>query len=232
MRIDILDKIVSRIKLFTERNWTESYSQEGEDMVLRKIFEHRNEGFFVDVGAHHPKRFSNTYYFYKRGWRGINIDAAPGSMIPFNNERSEDINVEAAVLNETKSLTFYIFNEPALNTFDPELAKERSKQPPYQIIKEVKIETKTLKELLDLHLPENKKITFLTIDVEGLDLQVLQSNDWNKYIPEFVAAECFDLTDIEKISSNEVYKFLKSKGYSFYAKTMNTSFFKHSSVSI
>jgi hypothetical protein len=54
-----------------------SYSQEGEDMILNRIFEFRNSGFYIDVGAHHPMRFSNTYFFYRKGWRGINIDAMP-----------------------------------------------------------------------------------------------------------------------------------------------------------
>jgi hypothetical protein len=61
----------------------QSYSQEGEDMVLYRTFETVKEGFYVDVGAHHPDRFSNTYKFYKQGWRGINIDAMPGGMDPF-----------------------------------------------------------------------------------------------------------------------------------------------------
>jgi len=61
-----------------------SYSQEGEDMILRRLFEKQNTGFYVDVGAHHPKRFSNTFFFYKKGWRGINIDAMPNSMSLFN----------------------------------------------------------------------------------------------------------------------------------------------------
>ena len=57
------------------------YSQEGEDMILGKIFSGQKHGFYVDVGAHHPLRFSNTYLFYLKGWRGINIDAMPGSMV-------------------------------------------------------------------------------------------------------------------------------------------------------
>ena len=56
------------------------FSQEGEDVILRRIFEDQKNGFYIDIGAHHPKRFSNTYYFYDRGWEGINIDATPGSM--------------------------------------------------------------------------------------------------------------------------------------------------------
>ena len=57
---------------------TLSYSQEGEDLILNRFLEDKTEGLYVDVGAHHPKRFSNTYLFYKKGWRGINIDAMPG----------------------------------------------------------------------------------------------------------------------------------------------------------
>ena len=59
-----------------------SYSQEGEDLILERFFEGKEIGFFVDIGAHHPMRFSNTYIFYLKGWRGINVDATPGSMIP------------------------------------------------------------------------------------------------------------------------------------------------------
>jgi len=68
-----------------------SYSQEGEDMILRRLFEKQLTGFYVDVGAHHPKRFSNTYFFYKQGWHGINIDAMPGSMKLFEKIRPRDI---------------------------------------------------------------------------------------------------------------------------------------------
>ena len=57
--------------------YQKSYSQEGEDILLSRIFRNQKKGFYVDIGAHHPTRFSNTYYFYKLGWRGINIDAIP-----------------------------------------------------------------------------------------------------------------------------------------------------------
>ncbi len=64
-----------------------SFSQEGEDMLLRSIFVDKSTGFYVDVGAYHPQRFSNTNHFYLAGWRGINIDAMPGSMEPFHQFR-------------------------------------------------------------------------------------------------------------------------------------------------
>ena len=98
-----------------------SYSQEGEDMILRRLFENQTKGFYVDVGAHHPIRFSNTYFFYKKGWRGINIDAMPGSMKLFNKIRPRDINIEKAISDKKEVLTYYVFNDPALNGFSKKL---------------------------------------------------------------------------------------------------------------
>ena len=101
------------------------YSQEGEDILLSRIFGEQAEGFYVDVGAHHPRRFSNTYLFYKRGWRGINIDALPGSMKVFQKFRPRDINLELAVSEREQVLTYYMFNEPALNGFSKTISEKR-----------------------------------------------------------------------------------------------------------
>ena len=65
---------------FINRHYQKSYAQEGEDLILyRMIYGKIDKGFYVDVGAHHPKRFSNTYFFYRKGWRGINVEPMPGS---------------------------------------------------------------------------------------------------------------------------------------------------------
>ena len=75
-----------------------SYSIEGEDRIVRTLLWRKHDkGFYVDVGAHHPFRFSNTYLFYTQGWSGINIDATPGSMKAFNKYRPRDINLEVGV---------------------------------------------------------------------------------------------------------------------------------------
>ena len=112
-----------------------SWSQEGEDLILARIFGDKPDGFYVDVGAHHPQRFSNTYYFYRRGWRGINIDAMPGSMLAFNRLRPLDINIELGIGSQPGKLNFYMFNEPALNGFAKDLADSRDQSDtPYKII--------------------------------------------------------------------------------------------------
>lgn len=217
-----------RARLLLDRYAVKSYSQEGEDMVLRRIFEKVDTGFYVDVGAHHPQRFSNTYFFYKKGWSGINIDAMPGCMNLFNFIRPRDINLEVAVSKERKEMTYYLFNEPALNTFDEKLASERTNDT-YHVVKKQKIFTKTLKEILSDNLSYNNKISFLTIDVEGLDLEVVQSNDWDIYRPEYVLVEAYG-ANFSELQSSELYKFMINQKYDFFGKTILTIIFKDRTV--
>jgi len=222
---NVIEKLVNTKNNYFDGYALKSYSQEGEDMILRRLFEKYQKGFYVDVGAHHPMRFSNTYFFYKKGWNGINIDAMPNSMKPFNKIRPRDINIEKPVSDKKQTLTYYAFNEPALNGFSKELSQERAgKDNNYHIIFEEDIETSTLTEILDDNLPKEQEIDFLSIDVEGLDFMVLKSNDFNKYKPKVILIEILgsSLSDIE---SNEISMFLKEKNYSIYAKAVNTVMF-------
>ena len=208
---------------------TKSYSQEGEDLILHRLFEHKTSGFYVDVGAHHPMRFSNTLLFYKKGWHGINIDAMPGSMKAFNKTRKRDTNLEIPVSDRRETLTYYMFNEPALNGFSRELAQARDGLDDYRLIAQQDIITATLEEILDQHLPDKQEIDFLSIDVEGLDLQVLKSNNWEKYRPAFVLAEILE-SSIDTLASSDVHAFLAGVGYAPYAKTVNTVVFKRTNA--
>jgi FkbM family methyltransferase len=201
-----------------------SYSQEGEDMILRRIFGYLESGFYVDIGALHPRRFSNTYYFYRKGWRGINIDATPGSMKLFNEMRWKDINLEIAVANEKREMTYHIFNEPAVNTFDKKFA-DKAIDDGYELIRKQKIETKTLKEIFVEYLPKNKKIDFMSVDVEGFELEVLKSNDFDLFRPAYILVECHDI-NINEIQNNDIYNFLRGKSYDFFGKTVLTLIFK------
>lgn len=206
--------------------YKKSWSQEGEDQILQRIFERQKNGFYVDVGAHHPKRFSNTYLFYKRGWQGINIDAMPGSMKAFSAARPRDINLEVGIGIENAQLNYHIFNEPALNGFSQHLSLERhSDTSNYKIIKVIKISVQPLSEILSRHLPKGSRIDFLTVDVEGLDYEVLRSNDWVLYRPYFVLAEILS-SSLHDIERSPVGKFMNEKGYELYGKCMNTVFFK------
>ena len=206
-----------------------SWSQEGEDILLDRIFKGKKNGFYVDVGAHHPMRFSNTYFFYRKGWSGINIDSMPESMKEFEKYRKRDINLELGVAQQPGILDYYVFNEPALNTFSVKTAqKHKSKKNNYFVKKIIKIKVKPLHEILDYHL-KNRKIDFLNVDVEGFDLNVLKSNDWSKYRPRIVLVEILEnsLYNIDQ----KVVKFMIKHGYQVYAKQMHTVFFKDFQVS-
>lgn len=213
---------------YSDRVGTRSYSQQGEDMLLRNLFEGQTNGFYVDVGAHHPVRFSNTYHFYRRGWRGINIDAMPGSMRLFEKMRPRDINLEIAVSAKPETLTYYCFNDSALNGFLKDLSNSRNHNP-YQITATRQIRTRTLADILAEYLPTGQKISFLSVDVEGLDFDVLSSNNWQKYSAEIVAVEIFDLPP-ERPDDKEIYRFLKDKNYKLIAKTANTAIFKKTNL--
>lgn len=218
--------ILEWLKIVLNYHAEKSYSQEGEDMILRRIFEQKKKGFYVDVGAHHPVRFSNTYFFYRRGWSGINIDAMPGSMRLFNKYRQRDINIETPVGDENRPMTYYRFNEPALNGFDPRLSISRDDPSGnYQIIDTIQLVPRKLKAILDEYLPNGQHIDFLSVDVEGFDFEVLKSNNWEKYRPDMVLLEILDST-LLNISGSALNNFLTANGYEIYAKSVNTVIYR------
>lgn len=224
--VKVLDKLFHvKTAYFDGSSSFKSFANDGEDMILRRIFGKQEKGFYVDVGAHHPKRYSNTYIFYKKGWRGINIDVMPGSMELFNKLRSRDINIERAVSDKKETLTYYMFNIPALNSFSKELSYQRNELDNYRIISEIKIETCMLKEILDTYLPDGQDIDFLNIDVEGFDLNVLRSNNWEKYNPKIILVEAQHFS-CEEALKGDIYNYVKSKGYELIAKTLDTMIFK------
>lgn len=198
-----------------------AYSQDGEDMVLRRLFERRGSGFYVDVGAHHPFRFSNTCYFHRRGWVGINIDPNPDAIAAFYRERPSDINVCVGVSDVPGNLSFHFFNEPALNTFDTGLAAERATLPGYHLLETRTISVRRLDDVLAEYLPSGRKIDFLSIDVEGMDLAVLRSNDWQRFRPSLLLVEAHERA-VSSIERDPIHVFAVAEGYQLIAKTLNT----------
>lgn len=184
-----------------------------------------SQGLFVDVGAHHPFRFSNTYLFYRRGWRGINIDPMPGTKKLFDRLRPGDINLEMGIAGQEDSLTYYMFDEPALNSFSKVLSQERDQQTAYKIIGEKNIPVRRLEQVLEAHLPAGKTIDFLTVDVEGLDTEVLESNNWERFRPTMIVAEDLDL-DYNNLKSSAVCALLFAHDYKLVGKTLTSLIFK------
>ncbi len=219
------DQTKDRLYILFKKYQKTSYSQEGEDLILNRLFEKINKGFYIDIGAHHPIRFSNTYFFYRKGWSGINIDARPGSMLLFNRLRKRDINIETAVSDSETELTYYMFNDTALNTFDRERAEVIIKETNYKLTSKKIIKTSRLENILDHNVTLKQSIDFMNIDVEGLDLKVLKSNNWNKYKPKYILVESLE-KDSSDIYKDPISLFLSNSGYRPFACTFNTLFYK------
>lgn len=220
----LLTRVVPSI--VTSPGQQECYSQEGEDLIAARLFDEKADGFYVDIGAHHPIRHSNTYLLYRRGWRGINIDATPGAMAEFRRLRPRDINVECLVASDPLPQRFYVFNEPALNTASPAMARERpTENAQYQVTREVELRPRTLASLLDEFLPQGKTIDLMSVDVEGLDLDVLGSNDWERYRPSLLLVEVLQ-TELSELDKHEIVQFLRGRNYRPIAKLYNTVVFR------
>jgi len=189
------------------------FSQEGEDLVLKRLFEGQASGFFVDVGAHHPFRFSNTYWAYQNGWSGVNIDATPGSSRPFNRWRPRDVNVEICIGTVERTLDYTIFSEPALNTYDSSRVDSLSSSK-YSPKGTVRLQTRRLDNVLSEIFVGNSDpvIDFLSIDVEGSEMDVLESNDWLRFKPRVIVIEILGKT-LSTVSGSKEFQFLTKLGF-------------------
>ena len=215
------------LKYLLDTDSVKSYSQFGEDAFVHAYFlgkSWRNgksmalphEGFYVDIGAYSPTECSNTFAFYKRGWRGMNVDAAPGTMKAFDLVRRRDINLNVAVGSEPGAIEFFCWGYPSVfNTADPDVARERAivlgRQPAT-----VTVPCYRLADLLEEHMPAGSTLRLLSVDVEGRDLDVLQSNDRGRYRPELLIAETY-ATAIEAVLESELHNFMRSQHYELLA---------------
>ncbi len=199
-----------------------SYSYDGEDRILKTLFSNLEQetGFYVDVGAYHPKNLSNTHILYKKGWCGINIEPNAEMIKKLKKERKRDTNLNIGISKVPGYYYYYMFSEPGLNTFKEELMKVNLDK----FIKKITIETKTLENVLNKYLKSNV-IDLMNIDVEGLDLQVLQSNNWEKFRPKYILVEAHK-TDISQLHNCPINKYLTENGYKIFARTMITSFYR------
>ena len=192
-----------------------TYSQDGEDLIIKNLL-HKKKGFYVDIGAHHPYRYSNTYLLYKSGWHGINIEPTPKSKKLFDRLRDRDINLQVAA-GKKSNLKLYIFYDSALNTFSIKRMNEIVKSGQSKLKKTQFIEVIPLETILTKYA--NKRIDLLNIDTEGMELEILKTNNWKQFSPQVLAVE---YTNNEKIQD-----YLINKNYNFVAKTRLTEIYIH-----
>lgn len=186
------------------RRMKRSYSQYFEDLELDKAFKNKTLGFYVDVGANDPRILSNTYHFYLKGWRGINIEPDTDLFTKLEKYRKEDINLNIGIARRRGKRKFFNISAPTLSTFS-EITAIRSESEGYKINEIKYIDVIPLSQILDKYLV-NGKVDFFSIDVEGYESEVLRSNNWRKYRPEFIIIEI-------NRSGKEIKSFLESKMY-------------------
>ena len=226
--INLLEKFFIRLKIIFSSIF-EPYSnlyqsQEGEDILIKRIFANKKNGFYIDVGAHHSSRFSNTYKLYKENyWNGVNIDPSLSSYVDLKKKRKRDVNINVGISDKKEILKFYTFNEGALNTFS--LKKKNQLKLNYKLKKTDRIQCQKLSDILDGCLKNNIKIDLLTIDTEGHDLKVLKSNNWNKYLPDYIIVEISSST-LDEIIKHSITKFLNKRQYRIYSKLHKSVIFK------
>jgi len=187
----------------------------------------------VDIGAYHPKLFSNTYLFYKKGWRGICVDPNPQMEKLYGQARPRDIFVNVGVGDGSKNqnqdeggvMEYFMFEDGAANTFSAEQARKNQKEAGRKLVGKRIVDVLPLREILEKYIPKGQKIVLLSVDAEGMDVEVLKSNDWKKYRPELIICEDLEF-DFKNWKKSEVTKYLVAKGYELKAKTPYSLIFK------
>lgn len=203
----------------------ESFSAFGEDRLILKFLSKQPAGFYVDVGAHAPIDYSNTYALYQRGWRGIAIDPDPDAIAGFHRDRPEDIALQVAIGTQPGKVTLHLFNDRSMNTIDPATFARVLANPRKRHQGSITVESRTLGSVLAEHVPAGQPIGFLNIDCEGADLDVLRSNDWARFHPALLAVEDLDL-DLERVTSSHVFRFLRPLGYRLVSHLHYTSLYR------
>jgi len=208
--------VINKIKRLIRQRYNISFSKAGDDIQLMKLINNYTPGAYVDIGSWHPIKASNTYYFHLRGWKGICIDPNPELEILYKKHRPKDIFINAGIGLSNASMEYFIVEDSSMNTFSYEFLVKHNLQS--KIIKQSSVPIISLCEILDQNLTQNDRLDFFDLDVEGLDLDVLKSNDWNKYRPKIILVET-DVT-IQKDISSEIVEYLSDHNYRLIGKTI------------
>jgi FkbM family methyltransferase len=185
----------------------------GVDLILNDVFKNKKNGFYIDIGCHHPMINNHTYLFYKKNWTGINIDLDFNSIDMFNFFRPKDINIQCALSNiEDETEFFFYHNRAAKNTISKEFG--------HDAVTVKKIKTNTLNNIINDEKLNNQIIDFVSIDVEGNELNVLKGFDLKKFKPKIILLEYiqpnvkeFYQKDINSIINSEIYQYMIKYNY-------------------
>ncbi|CAN5455491.1 hypothetical protein BH10BAC4_BH10BAC4_06180 [soil metagenome] len=198
----------------------QSFSQCGEDLIVSYVFSLRgiDKPSYIDIGANDPYFLSNTALLYQNGCRGINIEANPQLSEKFKIYRPDDINLNIGIDDKEGELDFYMMLDHTLSTFS--LNEYNSMIADGKQLAEVrKVKLTTISYVLMKYF-DSKFPDFMSIDVEGMDFDILKSIDYESAFPKIICVEAAEYSPIGAgVRRSDLIDFLVSKGYYEYANT-------------
>jgi hypothetical protein len=218
--------VSSLAKFFLGRSTKFSYSFTGEDRILESIIKKRitESGFFVDVGCNHPVFLSNTFSFYRRGWRGICIDANEHLIKKYRLFRPRDKAICALISNTNEERNFYQMTNDVLSTTESQMLHTYTEQG--QRYKALSMIPTSLTRILD-EVGAPHSFDLLSIDTEEHDFNVLQSLDLQKYSPQIIVIEAEDFKPDDPVT-HPVYNYLIARGYILLGFVLTNLYFRKS----
>lgn len=200
-----------------------TYAQCGEDRILHFLFSLLliPKPTYLDIGAHHPTYLSNTYLFYKEGARGVCVEPDPRLCQAIKAGRPHDVCLNIGIAAGThKNLTFYVFDDPTMNTFS-ETVKAEQLMNGRVLQQELGVEVQSINSVIARNFPACPNL--ISLDTEGMDLAILEDLDFETYRPEVFCIETLTNVDVRKMT--EIIEFMISKNYIIYSDTyVNTIF--------
>lgn len=196
-----------------------SFSQHGEDVFIYNYFKNKNCGRYLDIGASHPYRISNTYLLYSRGWTGVTVEPIPRLGLLHKKWRAKDELLPVAVGSASGKLTFFEMTPSVLSTLDENVARDYIENARAVLCRTYNIEVMSV-DAVFAYTARGGPIDFVSIDVEGLDAELLEAIDLNRYKPALL---CIEINDdisrkkIENIIYKSEYRVVKELGCNLFA---------------
>jgi FkbM family methyltransferase len=219
--------IRARFKSLLRKRAKVSYAQCGEDLIVRFVFDALkiSKPSYLDIGAHHPTHMSNTYLFYRQGSRGICVEPDPTLFTQIQRKRPRDIclNMGVGVSSKDKA-DFYVMTNRSLNTFSKQEAVRYQSYGKQKIERVIQIPLLSINDIISQYCKSSPQ--FISIDVEGLDLDTLKSLDFQRFRPVVLCVETLTYTeDSTERKLTEAIDFIWGQGYFLYADTFINSIF-------
>ncbi len=204
-----------------------SFSQSGEDRIIKFLFDILGiqQYRYLDIGAHHPRRLSNTYLFYTLGGSGVLIEPNPGWAALIAQVRPRDLCLNVGLAGQSRSeAPFYIMRSDTLCTFSKNEAERMVSECGEEIFEVRHLDVLAPEAVLSVHFSEG--LNLVSLDVEGLELEILDAFDLQRYRPEIVCIETVSYAiDGGGMKSSEIANLMTANGYMVFADTyINTIF--------